>query len=422
MTAAKSSGRRRFGRAEFTSLLAISMALTALGIDLMLPAFGAIRHDLGLGVGSTAVSGIVTTYFLGLAVGQLACGPLTDRFGRRPVMFAGYGVYGLSAAAAAFAPSLPLLLAVRFLWGVGASGPRVVTLAMVRDSYEGEQMSRTMSFVFAVFIVVPVIAPTVGATVVSLVSWRWLFGVCAVAAALLAVWATRLPETLHEQYRIPLRFGRVAVATRTVLSNRQAMAYGLAMTALYGAFISYLGSAELIFSETFDSAGAFPYLFGAVAAVMGVAMLANAGVVERVGTRRLAHAVLLAYVVMALGMVVVALATGGRPPLAVFVVGLSAMLGAHALLLPNFNTIALAPLARVAGTASSVLGAAQIAIGALLGAQIDNAFDGTIRPLAFGFLGYGVIAAALVLWAERGRLFQPLTSPEPADAPVGADV
>lgn len=415
-------GRGPLGRVEFTSLLAFSMALAALGIDLMLPAFGAIRADLGLDAESTAVAGLVTTYFLGLAIGQLAYGPLADRYGRRSALFLGYAVYALGALATAVSSSLELLLISRFVWGLGAAGPRVVTLAVVRDSFEGEQMARTMSFVFAVFIIVPVVSPTVGAALVAVASWRWVFGFCVLAVLAMALWGLRLPETLRDDYRIPLRFGRIAQATRLVVSNRQTVAYTLAMTALYGVFASYLGSAELIFGAALRRADAFPLLFGIVAAVMGCAMLANASIVERVGTRRLAHMVLIVYVVMAIGLVALAVVTAGRPPLVAFMVGLAAMLSGHALLIPNFNTIAMAPMAAVAGTASSVTGAVQVAVGALLGAVLDRAFDGTVLPISLGFLGYGVVALALVLWAERGHLFQPLVAPQPAHQPVHADV
>jgi DHA1 family bicyclomycin/chloramphenicol resistance-like MFS transporter len=202
------------------------------------------------------------------------------------------------------------------------------------------------------------------------------------------------------------------------VSNRQAVGYGLAMTALYAVFTSYLASAEIIFGETFGRADIFPYLFGGVAAAMGCAMLANAWIVERIGTRQLGHAVLLTYVIMAAVLVAVAVAAAGRPPLPVFVVGLAAMLSAHAFLIPNFNTIAMDPMASVAGTASSVIGAVQIAVGALLGSQLDRAFDGTVRPISYGFLGYGLLALALVLWAERGRLFRPLTPSDLDTEPI----
>lgn len=411
---------RSSGSRELTALLAFSIALTALGIDLMLPAFANIRADLGLPADSTAVAGLVTAYFIGLAVGQPVYGPLADRFGRRTVLYLGFVMYGIGALAATIAPTLPLLLASRFVWGLGAAGPRVAVLAVVRDMFEGERMARTMSFVMAVFILVPVVAPTVGSVVVGVASWRWLFAGCFAAAAAVALWTLRLPETLRPEHRTELRFSRVAAAARLVLSNRRTVAYTLAMTALYGAFTSYLGSTEIIIGEAYDRAAAFPFIFGGVAAVMGVTMLLNARIVERVGMRRLAHVALVGYVGAAVVVGAIAVIWGGRPPLALFVVELSIMLAGHALLLPNLNTIAMDPMAAVAGTASSLIGAVQIAVGAMLGALFDAAYDGTVRPLSFGFLACGLVALGLVLWAEHGRLFRPLdvhveTEPLPAE-------
>lgn len=390
----------------------MSMALAALGIDVMLPAFGAIRADLGLAPDSTAVTGLITAYFLGMAVGQLAYGPLADRFGRRTTLFVGYGIYALGAVAGAVLPSLAGLLVARFVWGLGAAGPRVITLAVVRDRWEGEAMARAMSFIMAVFILVPILAPSVGAAVVTVASWRWLFGGAAVAAAAMTLWAARrLPETLAPEHQLPLQFRRVLLAAREAATHRETAVYTLAMTLLFGVFTSYLGSSEVIYGEVFDAGHLFPVLFGGLAAVMGVAMLVNANVVERFGTRRFAHAVLLGYLVAALLLVGVAVATGGTPPLWLFMAGMALMLASHALLIPNFNTIAMHPMGAIAGTASSVIGAVQLAVGALLGAVLDRMFDGTILPLALGFLVYGLAATALILWAERGRLFRPLDVP-----------
>lgn len=390
---------------EVIALLAMSMALTALGIDLMLPAFAEIRDDLGMPPGSPAVAGLVTAYFLGFALGQLAYGPVADRFGRRPVLYAGYGLYAVGAVLSAVAPSLGLMLFVRFVWGLGAAGPRVAAMAMVRDRFEGDQMSRVMSSIMAVFVLVPVVAPALGAVVVSVVSWRWLFAGCAVAAAVVALWAIRLPESLPAEQRMErLRFGPVLRGAQHVLSNRQTVTYMLAMTVLYGVFISYLGSSENIISETYDRADSFPLIFGGLAATMGVAMLVNGRIVERFGVHRMSHTALLVYVALAglyLGM---ALTSGGRPPLSAFIVGTAALLACHAFLIPNLNAIAMAPMGRAAGMAASVIGAVQIAGGALLGSLLDRSFDGTIRPLAVGFFVYGLVALAFVLLAERGRL------------------
>lgn len=415
--------RPALGRVEFTTLLAMSMALAALGIDLMLPALGDIRLDLGLAADSPATAGLITAYFLGLAAGQLVYGPLADRFGRRPALYLGFWIYGAAALGSALSVGLGPLLVARFVWGLGAAGPRVITITVVRDRFEGERMSRAMSFIMAVFILVPVFAPTLGAALASVASWRWLFVACTVATVVVGVWALRLPETLRPEHRLELRVGRVARAARFVVSDRRTVGYTLAMTALYGSFTSYLGSSELIIAEVFDRAAAFPVIFGGLAAIMGATMLVNARIIERVGTRRLSHSAMTGYLLAAAALVGVALATGGVPPLPVFLVGLAAMLVGHALLIPNFNTIAMQPMAAVAGTASSVIGAVQLAVGALLGAVLDRAFDGTVTPLSVGFLGYGILAAALVAWAERGELFQPLegATAEPETAlPVDA--
>jgi len=396
----------RLGRVEFTALLAMSMALAALGIDMILPAFGDMRASFGLAEDSTAVAGTVTAYFFGLAIAQVVYGPLADRYGRKPTLYAGYAIYLLGAVASALAPSLSTLLVARFVWGLGAAGPRVVTLSVVRDRFDGNEMSRAMSFIMAVFVLVPIMAPTLGAVVASVASWRWVFGVCGVLVALMALWATRLEESLDPADRLELRFERILAAGRLILTNRLTMGYTLALTSLFGVFVSYLASSEIIFGEVFGVVDEFPILFGALAAVMGAATLANAFVVRRFGTRRMANGVLLLYVLVAVVFVFVGSTTGGRPELGVFMPTMAAMLSCHSLLIPNFNTIAMEPMRPIAGTASAVIGTVSTAGGALIGALLDQSFDGTILPMAIGFAVLGAVALSLVVWAERGRLFE----------------
>lgn len=411
------------GRREFTTLLALSMSLTALGIDILLPAFPAIRADVGLPAGSTQVATLVTAYFVGLAAGQLLYGPLSDRFGRRPALFLGYAIYAIGAVAALLAPTLGLLIASRVVWGFGAAGPRVVTLAAVRDRYEGDQMSRAMSFIMAIFILVPVVAPALGSALVAIGPWRVTIGACLLATALLTPWAwRRLPETLAPEDRLPLDPARLARAVRTALTTRVTIGYSLALTVLYGAFTSYLASSEIIVGETFGIPSAYPVVFGGLAAFMGLSILVNARIVERVGARRLGHTVLCGYLVVSAVMVVAALRTGGRPPLIVFLVVMAALLACHALLIPNFNAIAMIPMGQIAGTASSVIGSIQIAVGAAIGAVLDRLFDGTILPLSWAFLGCGVVAAIVVVATEPTRLFAPSPAREITETPVAVPV
>ncbi|MDE0801857.1 MAG: multidrug effflux MFS transporter [Acidimicrobiales bacterium] len=390
------------GRRELIALLAMATALTALGIDLMLPAFNDIRADLGLAADSTAVTGLVTAYFVGLGAGTIFYGPLADNRGRRWTMRLGLAIYIGGALLATVAPTLPTLFLARFLWGLGAAGPRVVALAVIRDRFDGDEMSKTMSSMMAIFILVPVVAPALGSAVLLIAPWRWLFALCAVWAVAIAVWVRRLPETLAPEHRIPdLRFHRVVTAARYVVSNRTAFSYAVGVTALYGVFSSYLGSAEAIFDKTFDAEGIFPLVFGALAAVMGCAALLNGRIVSTVGTTPMVVRALAGYGTGALLFVVVAVASGGRPPLVVFMVIMAVMLAFHALLLPNLNTLAMAPMAAVAGTASSVIGAFQLAIGASLGGVLDRFFDGTITPLAIGFVLSAAATTVAVFSARR---------------------
>ncbi|MEE8601570.1 Bcr/CflA family efflux MFS transporter [Euzebya tangerina] len=393
---ARSVGGAGISDRERTVLLAMSMALVALGIDLLLPAFPEIRADLGLAADSNAVAGLVTTYFVGLAVGQPLFGPLSDQFGRKPLLHASFVLYGLGAVITAVAPSLPLLLAARFLWGLGAAGPRVLTIAIVRDRYEGEAMSRAMSLIMSIFILVPAVAPSLGALGVALVSWRWMAVACLLAGLAMLGWATRLRESLAPEHRRPMSLGSLVEAAKIVLSDRQTVLFSLAMTMLYGSFTSYIGSSELIYADVFDAEALFPILFGGVALLMGGAMLVNARFVHRFGSRRLSVSAMGVYLSAAALMVASAVLTNGRPPLVVYLIAVSLAMGCHAILIPNLNAMAMIPMAAVAGMASSIIGAVQIAAGALIGSLIDRAFDGTVTPLSAGFALLGAVAAVLM--------------------------
>jgi DHA1 family bicyclomycin/chloramphenicol resistance-like MFS transporter len=385
-----SDGTRTIGRRELIGLLAMMMAVTALSVDLMLPAFGEIRAEFGLGPDSTALAGLVTTYLLGLAFAQVFHGVLADRFGRRPIIYTGLAIYIVGAAASALAPTLGWLLAARFLWGIGAAAPRVITLSVVRDTHEGEQMAKVMSFIMAVFILVPVFAPSIGALLTDWFSWRGMFGFTVIAAGVVWLWALRLPETLRPGNRLSLTWSDLTRAGRTVLTTRSTMAYTVALTFLFGAFVSYLATSELIFSDVFERGEQFPIIFGGLASVMGLGMLINGNLVEKIGLRRLIRTVMVFYLIVTSGLVALAVATDGVPGFWWFILGLVLLFACHALLIPNVNTAAMAPMGALAGTASAVIGTLSLAGGAVIGALIDRSFDGTVTPISIAFLACGL--------------------------------
>lgn len=411
-----SDGRRSIGGREVIALLAMVMAIVALAVDIILPAFADIRADFGLAPDSTAAAGLITTFLLGLAVSQVFYGVLADRFGRKPILYTGIALYIAGALASAFAPDMGWLLAARFVWGAGAAAPRILTLSVLRDIYSGERMARAMSFVMAIFILVPVVAPSLGAVLTNWITWRGAVGFTVVVAVLVGIWTLRLPETLRPENRLELTRSDVLRAAKVVLTNRITVGYMLAFTALFGSFASYLASSELIFSDVFGLADEFPVIFGALSVVMGVAVFVNGSMVERVGLRRLINLVMIGYLVAAVALNILSFATDGKPPFWLFAVSLAVVFSMHALLIPNMNSAAMIPMASVAGTASAIIGTVATAGGALLGAVIDRAYDGTVAPLSLGFLALGIVAWLLCRSAEAGlRALTMEPAPEPAN-------
>jgi DHA1 family bicyclomycin/chloramphenicol resistance-like MFS transporter len=336
---------------EFVGLMAMCMGMAAISIDLMLPAFSDMRADFGLAPDSTAVSWVLTAFFLGLAAGQLVYGPLSDRFGRKPLLYVGLGVYVVSGTAAALMPSLTGLVVCRVLWGLGAAAPRSLALAMVRDAYGGERMARTMSMVMAIFMLVPVFAPGLGALALLVVPWRVLLLVPVVAAAVLALWARRLPETLPPESRRSVSPRALLEAFGAVAGNRQAAGFALVVTCLFGIMTSFIGNVEVIVTEVFGQEQAFPVIFGVLASTLGMGAMLSARIVVRVGLHRLLRLTAAYLLVVALVLGAVAVATEGRPPLWAFIVLLAALLPGMSVLLPNSNSAAMAPLPHVAGMA-----------------------------------------------------------------------
>ena len=406
MTAVDASTRTErsklaLGSTGFIAVLSMCMAVTALGVDTVLPAYGDIRESLGLDENATEVTGLITFYLMGNALGLLPAGLLSDRFGRKPIMWGGLALYVVGAIGSIFAPTLTTMFIARFVWGLGGAGPRVAALACVRDGFSGEAMAKQMSFVMAVFLLVPAIGPTLSAGILAVGPWQLVFWMCAVAAILVSLLVVRLPETLPEAERRPLAARAIGESIRIVLRTPGTVWYLASLTALFGVFLSYLASSELIVDQTFDLKPWFPAFFGGLALVMLVAMIVNGRLVESVGLTRLLRAVFIASMGAALALLVVALLTDGTPPFWLFVVLISAVLFFQQMLIPNVNAAAMRPLAEVAGTGTAVLNMVSGVLGAIIGELINRQFDGTITPLAIGFVISSAVAGGMWYTADR---------------------
>ncbi|MEQ8967346.1 MAG: multidrug effflux MFS transporter [Azospirillaceae bacterium] len=397
------AGVPRFG--EFVAMMAGLMALTALSIDIMLPALPRIGADFRA-IGENAPQLVVTAYVLGFAAGQIVYGPLSDRYGRKPVLFVGLILYAAASFLCLVAGTFETLLAARALQGVANAAPRVIAIAVVRDVYGGRRMAEVMSFVMMVFIIVPILAPTVGGGFLLVGSWHLIFAFLGVVAIAILAWVgLRLPETRPQDLREPLSLAWLAGAFGTTIRTPQTLGYTLATGGLFGCLMGYINSSEQIFTDIYGVGGWFPILFGGVAAALALASFLNSRLVMRVGMRRLSHGALIGFVVTGLAHLAIR-AVFGPPPLVVFVALLALALFFFGIVMPNFNALAMEPMGRIAGTASSFVGAMTTGLGATLGWYIGQHYDGTAAPLVAGFAACGTASLALALATERGRLFR----------------
>jgi DHA1 family bicyclomycin/chloramphenicol resistance-like MFS transporter len=385
-------------------MTAALMATQAIAVDTMLPALPTIAAALGL-VNENRSQWIVTAYLAGVGCGQLFWGLLSDRFGRRLVLLIGLSVYVLAAVLTGLSTSFVTLLAWRFAHGLAAAS-MVVSRSVIRDLYSGRHMARVMSLTFIVFLMVPVLAPSLGQLILLLAPWRSIFLIFGAFAALVFLWVLlRLPETLHPEYRLTLTADHIVRAGTLVLGNRTSLCYTLAMTVMFGSILAYVGMVQQIFEDVFRRPGLMPAMFALCAASMGVTAFLNSRIVERVGMRIISHMGLLVFI--SITGVHALIAAVGLETLATFVLLQAATMACIGLTASNFGAMAMEPVGSVAGIGASLQGFISTFGGALVGALIGRRFNGATLPLASGAFACGLSSLLFVLLAEHWRLFRP---------------
>lgn len=371
----------------------------AFGIDAALPAFEQLRDDFDLDARgfSPAITG--TVYFVGMALGQLFYGVFADRFGRRPVLLVGIGIYATGAFASAIAPNLEILLAARLVWGLGAAGPTVLRMAIARDLFEGDRMARVVSTVAAVFLLGPIFVPIIGEGILLVGTWRLVFAAALALAAIAFVWTIRFGESLPDDERRSLEFRPVLQAFVAVARTRATLWSILSLTFFSGSFFVWLGSAQPILDEIYGRDAQFTLFFGASGVVMACALLVNRGLIERFGSKRMVLVASGLFVAASAAGVLIALAADGVPAIGVWF-GWALIVNAMNMIIgPMSTAIAMAPMGDKAGLASAVLGVAQMGGGALLAAVIDSRIDETVTPMILGALVYGAVGSIFILLA-----------------------
>jgi len=306
------------GLGEFVALMAFTMSLVALSIDAMLPAFPDMAQDLQV-TAANDIQLVVSLLFIGLAIGQLFYGPLSDSIGRKPAIYIGFALFILGSLLSMTASDYSTMLAGRLLQGIGTAGPRTVAVALIRDRFHGSEMARVMSFIMTVFILVPIFAPALGQAILLIAGWRAIFGTFIVLALALLVWLSlRQPETLAKDQRRPFTLKKIAAAFHEVLKSRLAMVYTLVAGCVSGAFLSYLNSSQQIFQVQYDQGKLFPLYFGILAVSVGFAALLNSALVMRFGMHALVHRALLLMMALSWLFLAIVWAYAGHPPLWLF--------------------------------------------------------------------------------------------------------
>lgn len=393
----------RLGHGEFVTLMALMTSLVALSIDAMLPALGVIGQDLGV-ARQNDTQLVIAVLFLGLAIAQMIYGPLSDAIGRKPAIYAGFLLFMLGSLMSMMTADFTIMLLGRLLQGIGAAGPRIVVVALIRDQYKGEAMARIVSLVMAVFILVPVLAPVIGQWIMLLVHWRAIFGFFLLLSACVAIWFwLRQPETLAPDRRIPFSPGRVADGVMETCRNRVAIGYTVAAGFVFGAFVGYLVSSQQIFQIQYGVGTLFPYYFAALALAIGGASFLNSRLVTRFGMRFLCRRSALVLTATGTGFLLIVAWFAGNPPLWALNAYLAVTFFCFGILFGNFNALAMEPLGHIAGVGAAVVGSLTTFMCVGLGALIGVSFNGTVFPLVIGFSVLGGASLLAMTWAERGR-------------------
>ncbi len=391
------------GFREFVALIASMMALTALAIDSMLPALPNIGEGLAVADHNDR-QWVIAIFMLGFGSTQLIYGTLSDRFGRKPVLIAGYGLFVAFSLLCALAPSFETLLLGRFLQGAALACSRVLSIAIVRDRFAGRQMARVMSLAFIVFMAAPVLAPAIGQLILFVAPWRWIFFMLAIAGMTVMLWVTlRLPETLNPVDRLPLSLTRIARAWRYAATERFSVGYTLGFTMFMGALTGFLTSAQQIFFEVFEAPLLFTPIFACVAGTMALANWQNSRLVLRLGTRLLAHMATIGFIVFA--AIHLFIAVNGWETIYSFAILQALTMGCFGLASSNFGAMAMENMGKIAGSASSIQGFVSTCTGAAIGIGIGQQFDGSVVPMVSGFLVCGMLSLAIVYVTEGGKLF-----------------
>ena len=377
--------RTPLGFVEFISIMALMIALTALSIDAMLPALTEIGLDLGVrNANDTQL--VISVIFLGTAMGQLVCGPLSDSYGRKPLVFFGVTIFIIGSLLCIFSTEFSWMLWGRLLQGIGLGAPRVISTAIIRDLYQGREMAKVMSYVMTIFILAPVLAPALGQLILFIASWRMIFTMLLIMGLLILFWfMVRQPETLPSKQRARLSVQQLKNSLNRVLLNPITLGYTITAGLISGPFVAFLSSIQQILQLQYGLGTLFPLFFAGLSIAVGSASLLNARLVIRIGMRSMVRRALITMSTAVLIYGMIASYLDGHPPLWSFMAFLSTTLFCTCILFGTLTSLAMEPLGKIAGIGAAITSSFATFLSEPIGMFIGLSYDGTVLPLIAGF-------------------------------------
>ncbi|MBT8323997.1 MAG: multidrug effflux MFS transporter [Winogradskyella sp.] len=385
---------------EFVVLMAALMSIVALSIDAVLPALPVIGDYLGT-LNANNDQQIITMIFLGLGIGQLIFGPLSDSFGRKPIVYIGFIVFIIASIICLTTKNFEMMIFGRVLQGIGLSSPRTMCIAMVRDSYSGDYMAKILSIVVMVFILVPVVAPTLGQFLMTYFGWKSIFSFTLVFGLGVMIWFwLRQPETLHDKYKIPYRLKVFKTGTIEFFKIRNAVIFTLLSGLITGSFMVYLSTSQQIFEKQYDLAEQFPLIFASLAISVGLATYLNSTLVVKYGMHRIVNWSLLAFVVTSL-LFIILFNNNQNPSIFVLIGFFAVQFFTIGFLFGNLRALAMEPLGHIAGIGAAINGFVSTVMAVPIANFIGSYVQDSVQPLFIGFLVCGLIS--LVLFYANSR-------------------
>lgn len=378
---------------EFITLVASLMALVSITINMLLPAFQDITNTFQL-KDKNQIQLSISLLYLGLGVSQLFYGSISDTIGRKSTIYIGLSIFIVGCSVSFLSNNLTTLLIGQILQGIGLGAPRVMSVAIVRDKFEGNEMARAMSFIMVIYVLTPTVSPIIGKSILMISNWRVLFVVFIILTMLIFLFFKyKMPETLPNENRKDFTLRQLFITSKEIFQNKKSLTYIIILGLYSGVFITYLNLSQAIFEFQYQLGNQYPYYFAFLALSIGLASFINGKLVIQLGMKLLTKiAITSSFFVVIPFFYISHFIT---PPFWVFATFMFVQLFSYGILIGNLNALAMQPFGHIAGLGASVVGAISTLISVPLSVFIGGFYTTSTIPIVMGYFIVGAISLLL---------------------------